>query len=128
MRRTRQLEERLKAGHDWVKTGLVFTTFARRGLGRKVGVGLHRRNVLRTLHKRRPAVVLAALGRGDHILCQVTSNPYGDAGAIELDDTAFASGLLRVTSHAPRQTIHREPRLGHEPTGWADCVNLGVRR
>ena len=29
--------------------------------------------------KLRPAVVLAGAGRGDWILCQVTSNPYGDA-------------------------------------------------
>ena len=29
--------------------------------------------------KRRPAVVLADAGRGDWILCQVTSNPYGDS-------------------------------------------------
>jgi integrase len=47
--RTRQREERLKAGADWVETGLVFTTYARRGAGRKVGRGLQPRNVLRTL-------------------------------------------------------------------------------
>ena len=29
--------------------------------------------------KLRPAVVLAYTGWGDWILCQVTSNPYGDA-------------------------------------------------
>jgi mRNA interferase MazF len=50
--------------------------------------------------KRRPAVVLADAGRGDHIPCQVTSKPYGDAGAIELDGRAFGSGSLRVTSYA----------------------------
>ena len=50
--------------------------------------------------KLRPAVVLATAGRGDRILCQITSTPYGDAGAIELDDTAFASGSLRVLSYA----------------------------
>ncbi len=50
--------------------------------------------------KLRPAVVLASAGRGDRILCQVTSKPYGDAGAIELDQSAFASGSLRVTSYA----------------------------
>ena len=50
--------------------------------------------------KLRPAVVLANAGRGDRILCQVTSKPYGDAGAIELDQSAFASGSLRVTSYA----------------------------
>ena len=49
--RTRQLEERLKAGADWTDTGLVFTTYANRGAGRKVGTrGLHPRNVLRILH------------------------------------------------------------------------------
>jgi mRNA interferase MazF len=34
--------------------------------------------------KMRPAVVLADAGRGDWILCQVTSNPYGDARVITL--------------------------------------------
>jgi hypothetical protein len=28
--------------------------------------------------KLRPAVVLADAGRGDRVLCQVTSKPYGD--------------------------------------------------
>ena len=50
--------------------------------------------------KLRPAVVLADAGRGDQILCQITSKPYGDTGAIELDQSAFASGSLRVTSYA----------------------------
>ena len=48
--RTRELEERLKAGDTWVEKGLVFTTFAPRGHGRKVGTALHPRNVLRTPH------------------------------------------------------------------------------
>jgi len=50
--------------------------------------------------KVRPAVVLADAGRGDCILCQITSRPYGDASAIELDNAAFASGSLRVISYA----------------------------
>ena len=50
--------------------------------------------------KLRPAVVLAEVGRGDCILCQITSKPYGDASAIELDNDAFASGSLRVVSYA----------------------------
>lgn len=50
--------------------------------------------------KLRPAVVLADAGRGDHVLCQVTSKPYGDPSAVILDNTAFASGSLRVTSYA----------------------------
>jgi mRNA interferase MazF len=40
------------------------------------------------------------VGRGDRILCQVTSNPYGDRSAISLEAAAFAHGSLRVTSYA----------------------------
>ena len=50
--------------------------------------------------KLRPAVVLAEVGRGDWILCQITSNPYGDTRAILLEDTSFAVGALRVASYA----------------------------
>lgn len=50
--------------------------------------------------KLRPAVVLADAGRGDWILCQVTSKPYGDSRAIKLEDTGFAAGSLRVVSYA----------------------------
>ena len=50
--------------------------------------------------KLRPAVVLAGVGRGDWILCQVTSRPYGDAQAIALNDGSFAVGSLRVDSYA----------------------------
>jgi len=48
--RTRQREERLKAGAAWVDTGLLFTTYQRRGCDGKVGNGLNPRNVLRVLH------------------------------------------------------------------------------
>lgn len=47
--RTKQREERLKAGADWVDSGLVFATYARRA-GRKVGAPLAPRNALRLLH------------------------------------------------------------------------------
>ena len=50
--------------------------------------------------KLRPAVVLADAGRGDWILCQVTSNPYGDARAIKLEDGSFTAGSLRTASYA----------------------------
>ena len=50
--------------------------------------------------KLRPAVVLAGAGRGDWILCQVTSNPYGDPRAVMLGDSSLAGGSLRVTSYA----------------------------
>ena len=50
--------------------------------------------------KRRPAVVLADVGRGDWILCQITSNSYGDSQAVTLTDANFATGSLLVTSYA----------------------------
>ena len=50
--------------------------------------------------KLRPAVALAGAGRGDWILCQVTSKPYGDARIIQLENSSFAEGSLRVTSYA----------------------------
>lgn len=50
--------------------------------------------------KLRPAVVVAAAGRDDWILSQITSKSYGDVGAIKLDDTGFITGSLRVTSYA----------------------------
>jgi mRNA interferase MazF len=54
-----------------------------------------------TASKLRPAVVLAEAGRGDWILCQITSKPYGDARAIPLVATDFARGSLRLaTSYA----------------------------
>lgn len=50
--------------------------------------------------KLRPAVVLADVGRGDWILCQVTSSPYADAKAITLANSDFEEGSLRVVSYA----------------------------
>ena len=50
--------------------------------------------------KVRPAVCLADAGRGDRVLCQITSNPYGDSAAVPLDAPDFASGGLLVASFA----------------------------
>jgi mRNA interferase MazF len=50
--------------------------------------------------KLRPAVVLAAAGGSDWILCQVTSNPYGDARAVRLSDSDFQEGGLARESYA----------------------------
>jgi mRNA interferase MazF len=50
--------------------------------------------------KVRPAVCLADAGRGDWILCQITSRPYGDPAAIPLDAQDFASGGLLIASIA----------------------------
>ena len=43
---------------------------------------------------------LADAGRGDWVLCQVTSNAYGDPSAIPLDAVDFAAGGLLVASFA----------------------------
>ena len=53
-----------------------------------------------TASKLRPAVVLAEAGRGDWILCQITSKSYGDEKAISLNAADFAHGSLRLTSYA----------------------------
>lgn len=50
--------------------------------------------------KLRPALVLADAGRGDWILCQITSNPYGDGRAVMLTDASFRTGSLRMVSYA----------------------------
>ena len=51
--------------------------------------------------KVRPAVCLADAGRGDWVLCQVTSSPYGDPLAVSLDAASdFESGGLLVASLA----------------------------
>ena len=50
--------------------------------------------------KLRPAVVLADAGKGDFVLCQVTSNPYGDPRAVEVLEADFVSGSLERTSYA----------------------------
>jgi mRNA interferase MazF len=43
--------------------------------------------------KVRPAVLLASVGQGDWVACQITSNPYRDQFAIELTPASFASGF-----------------------------------
>ncbi len=50
--------------------------------------------------KLRPAVVLAPSGKGDWILCQITSKQYIDQKAVEISDQDYQTGSLRVTSFA----------------------------
>jgi mRNA interferase MazF len=50
--------------------------------------------------KLRPALVLAAAGRGDFVLCQITSKPYADHAAVELGEGDFSEGSLRRVSYA----------------------------
>lgn len=48
--------------------------------------------------KIRPALCLAPAGRGDWILCQITSNSYGDPAAIEIETADFLVGSLNQLS------------------------------
>jgi mRNA interferase MazF len=49
--------------------------------------------------KIRPALVLADAGKSDFILCQITSNPYADPNAVQLNDSDFSNGGLQVVSY-----------------------------
>ena len=53
-----------------------------------------------TASKLRPAIVLAKAGRGDWLLCQITSKSYGDPRAVGLLTADFASGSLQLSSYA----------------------------
>ena len=68
--------------------------------------------------KPRPAVVLASGDRNDWVLCQVTSKPYGDRRALELCDSDFAAGGLRISSFVrpPGTAIQRIGREGEPPS------------
>jgi mRNA interferase MazF len=62
--------------------------------------------------KVRPAVVLVGAGRGDWVLCQVTSNPYADVKAVRLTDESFESGSLKHESFAkPARLFTANQRL-----------------
>ena len=53
-----------------------------------------------TASKLRPAVVLAEAGRGDWVLCQITSKSYGDTHALSIEAADFSTGSLRMSSYA----------------------------
>ncbi|WP_101102114.1 MazF family transcriptional regulator [Macromonas bipunctata] len=62
--------------------------------------------------KLRPALLLANAGKGDWVLCQITSKPYADARAITLTEADFVQGGLRLTSYARAGklfTAHESP-------------------
>ena len=73
-----------------------------------------------TASKLRPAVVLAEAGRGDWILCQITSKSYGDEKAISLDAArlrarlASSDQLCRVPANfSPRTAASWQIRLAN---------------
>ena len=60
--------------------------------------------------KLRPAVVLAHAGGTDWVLCQVTSNPYGDPIAVPITAASFQSGGLGRESFAIRSGLRSGQR------------------
>lgn len=50
--------------------------------------------------KYRPALLLADVGKGDWIVCQITSNAYADKLAIKIKETDFINGSLQRMSYA----------------------------
>lgn len=50
-------------------------------------------------NKLRPAVLLAGASREDWIVCQITSNPYGDNRSLPLMPSDFSSGMLQHVSY-----------------------------
>jgi mRNA interferase MazF len=57
----------------------------------------------------RPAVILADVGMGDGLLCQVTSNPYSDPAAVELTAADFQVGSLHRPNLSFRTTRPAPP-------------------
>jgi mRNA interferase MazF len=45
-------------------------------------------------------VALADAGKGDWVLCQITSKPYSDTRAVELNGGSFQRGSLHLVSYA----------------------------
>jgi mRNA interferase MazF len=75
--------------------------------------------------KLRPAIVLADVGRGDRLLCQVTSKAYGDERALRVESPDFATGSLRVTSYARPGKLfaaNRELIAGNVGTLTPECL------
>jgi mRNA interferase MazF len=50
--------------------------------------------------KIRPALMLANAERGDWVLCQITSQAFGDKRAISIQDSDFQDGSLLRQSYA----------------------------
>ncbi len=68
--------------------------------------------------KLRPAGLLADVGRGDWLLCQITSNAYADPLAVEIKSAHFAKGALRLTSYArPGKLFTANSTLIHSTVG-----------
>jgi hypothetical protein len=67
--------------------------------------------------KKRPAICLAFVGRGDWTLCQITSNAYGDPHAIPLDSRFLVRRLVDVELRPTWKTIYHT-RLAYCASSW----------
>jgi mRNA interferase MazF len=50
-------------------------------------------------NKLRPVLLLASAEREDWIVCQITSNPFGDKSSLPLASPDFLTGTLQHTSY-----------------------------
>lgn len=71
--------------------------------------------------KYRPVLVLADAGRGDFVLCQITSNPYADPLALELSGDDFGVGSLRRVSYARPGKLFTAMSGSSRPR-WVACA------
>jgi mRNA interferase MazF len=67
---------------------------------------------------------LQTLGVIDWILFQITSSSYGDGRVVELRDTDFVSGDLRVTSFARPAKLF----TAHKSLLWRKSASSTIRR
>ena len=61
--------------------------------------------------KRRPALILAEAGRGDFLLCQITSKQYGDLHALSLQESDFLCGGIKRDSSSVAPSCSLPMRL-----------------
>lgn len=75
--------------------------------------------------KLRPAVVLASVDRDDWVLCQITSNPYADARAVEIIQSDFYSGsLLRISYARPGKLFTASNAIMEKEVGLLTSAKL----
>ena len=79
--------------------------------------------------KKRPAVVVASAGRGDWILCQITSNSYSDPNSVSLGSQEFNSGGLQIQSFVrPAKLFTANQSLFISEAGILTEIALGAIR
>lgn len=78
-----------------------------------------------SVSKLRPALIVASSGRGDWVCVQITSNPYSDSSAIELEDGDFQSGSLQRVSYArPGKLFTANQTLFQRSVGKIKLIKL----